>query len=943
MESTAVTFESIARLPAPADNVAIATRRLEAGTTVALPGGPRRLAHTVLEGHRFAVQPIPAGEVLLSWGLPFGTALSEISAGDYVSNQAMIEALALRTLERVSLPSAPNFADFLETFHFDENTFHPAPPTRPGPDANAATPPGPRTFLGHRRPGGRGVGTRNFIVVLGTTSQTASFARQLAARLQPLARVHPGIDGIVAVAHTEGGGPGEPNNTTEVLRALAGFMVHPNVGAVLAVDGGVEPITNERLRAFLDQHAYPLEHVPHAFLTLSSGLGAGMAEGERIIRDWLPVVAAEKRTPESLSNLRIALQCGGSDAFSGVSGNPLAGAIVHEVIRHGGTGVLTETDEVVGAEGYLLSRICDAPTARAFLGQIEVFRERLGWHGVTAESNPSGGNRLRGLYNITLKSLGAVHKKDPRTRLDAVINYAEPLTEPGFYFMNGPGNDLESIAGEVAGGCNLIIFVTGNGSITNFPFVPTLKITTTTRRHQLLIHEMDINAGRYLDGESMETLCAESLDLVIATASGRLSRGEHAGHSQVSIWRDWRQTDASRLGELRQRPAPDGMPLPLRPAIRRKTNLANSAPGSGGSASVQAVDEKEVVPPEGAPTSAGSFGRTETNARPATERVGLILPTSLCAGQVARLAAERLTARAIGRTQGISRFVALVHTEGCGFGGDSMYRLLLRTYQGYLTHPNVAAALLLEHGCEKIPNDVMRHHLESAGIATSRFGWSSVQLDGGIEKALDRIETWFAECFAALPPPAAEAAALGDLTLGLMAAPPVASATATTLARIARTMTADGGSVLLPESDPLLANEFFRAGTIGAIPPHATLAYGQPIIHPGFHVVATETDHWVENLTGLGGCGAHLVLALIRDRTQPGHPLIPVIQVAAPSERGLLPDDELDLRLTGDPNVDENELIGIIRAIAHKDRIPAVNAHGLVDFQLTRGLLGVST
>ena len=113
---------------------------------------------------------------------------------------------------------------------------------------------------------------------------------------------------------------------------------------------------------------------------------------------------------------------------------------------------------------------------------IEGFKRRLSWHGVTPESNPSGGNKLRGLYNIVLKSLGAAHKKDPRTRIDAAIDYAEPMDAPGFYFMNSPGNDLEGIAGQVGAGCNLIMFVTGNGSVTNFPFVPTLKVTTTTGR-----------------------------------------------------------------------------------------------------------------------------------------------------------------------------------------------------------------------------------------------------------------------------------------------------------------------------------------------------------------------------------------------------------------------------------------------------------------------------
>ncbi len=886
-------LHSVARLPAPGDNVAIVIRRLEPGTTIALPDGPRTLAHTVLEGHRFAVRPIAPGEALLSWGLPFGHATRPIAPGDYVCNQSMLDALALRRIDGgATLPAQPNFVDHLIPFQLDEKTF------RASPAVEQVSP--SRTFRGYRRPGPRGVGTRNTIVILGTTSRTASFARQLAARLQPLAKIHPGIDGIVAIAHTEGGGPGEPNNTAEILRGLAGFMVHPNVAAVLAIDYGVEPVTNARLRDFMRERGYPLADVPHHFLTLRGGLAAGLAEGEKIVRGWLPAANALARTDEPLRGLRVALQCGGSDAFSGVSGNPLAGALVHEVIRHGGTGVLTETDESVGAESYLLKNVRDLATARAFLGKIEAFKERLSWHGVTPESNPSGGNKFRGLYNISLKSLGAVHKKDPRTRLDHVIDYAEPLSAPGFYFMNGPGNDLEGIAGQVAAGCNLILFVTGNGSITNFPFVPTLKITTTTRRHQLLIHEMDINAGRYLEGVAMPELTAENLELVIDTASGRRTKGEHAGHSQVSLWRNWRQTDTSRLGELCARVAPNGVPL-----LAAKT-----------SATVQA-----------------------------TERVGLVLPTSLCAAQISRLAAERLNAKGIGREHGLSRFVALTHTEGCGFGGETMYGLLHRTYRGYLTHPNVAAALLLEHGCEKVPNDVMRRQLELAHLPLERFGWASVQLDGGIERALAQIEAWFVEKLAGQTPTRAmnDMTELGPVSLGLMTAASVTTSTASTLAAIARDVLARGGSVLVPESDPLLANEAFRAPLLGATPPHATLAYGEPIARPGLHVVATETDHWVENLTGLGGCGAQLVLAVVNEHSRQGHPLLPVIQAAEATQRGMLPADDIDLFLGGEAGTDEAALREVLRAVARRERLPVANAQGFVDFQLTRGLLGVTT
>lgn len=915
MSSPAIfTLDTISRLPAPGDNVAIVTRRLEAGTVLAFPDGPRTLAHTILEGHRFAVASIAVGDFLLSWGLPFGRAIAPIAPGDYVSNQSMLEALAVRRVEGARFPEKPNFVDHLSEYRLDEATFVPAPDPYPTPRLQ-------RTFMGYRRPGNRGVGTRNIVVILGTTSRTASFARQLTARLQPLARVHPGIDGIVAIAHTEGGGNEEPNNTLEVLRALGGFMVHPNVAAVLAVDYGVEPIANARLAAFMREQGYPVDAVPHAFLTLDRGLSAGLAEGERLVRGWLPAAAAFPRTPEPVSELRVAVQCGGSDAFSGVSGNPLAGAMLHELIRHGGCGVLTETDETMGAESYLFKNVRDYATARAFAGKIETFKEKLRWHGLTPESNPSAGNKFRGLYNIALKSLGAVHKKDPRTRLDTVIDYAQPIRDipaPGFTFMNGPGNDLEGIAGQVGAGCNLIIFVTGNGSITNFPFVPTVKITTTSRRHQLLIHEMDINAGRYLDGEPFAAVATDAFELLVATASGQKTKGEHAGHSQVSLWRNWRQTDTSNLEALRSRLAPSGVPLGKDHRPRTKDQ------------GLRAPDARpRTLNPAAGPAVV-------------TERVALILPTSMCSTQIARLAADRLNATSLAREHGLSRFVAFTHSEGCGFGGETMYRLLERTYRGYLTHPNVAAALLLEHGCEKIPNDTMRRQLEAAAIPLDRYGWASVQLDGGIEKAITKISEWFSDRLAQLPPtcPASDPAAL---TLALLAAGHVAPATAAAFAEVASSTLAAGGSVVLAEGDPLLAAPSFRTALLGANPLHPTLAYGQPIAQPGLHIVASETDHWVENITGFAANGAHLALGIVDTHAQQGHPLIPVLQFAEHSRRGQIPADDIDSFLTGDPAQDAALLGNAIAAAVRREKTPAATAAGFTDFQLTRGLLGLTT
>ncbi|MEC7287966.1 MAG: UxaA family hydrolase, partial [Verrucomicrobiota bacterium] len=218
-------FSQVGRLPLPGDNVAIAVQRLVAGSEVCYNNNTFQLDYTVMEGHRFAVEPIVRGDTLRSWGLPFGRALHDIEPGNYLCNAGMLEALGGRTID-FTLPPAANFADHIQPYVLDRENFIPGKPLAPHGQE--------RTFMGYRRPGGRGVGTRNFIVVLGTSSRTTGFVRQLAALTHKIAAGHDNTDGVVAVAHTEGGSRSEPNNRALLLRTLAGFMVHPNVGAVLA-------------------------------------------------------------------------------------------------------------------------------------------------------------------------------------------------------------------------------------------------------------------------------------------------------------------------------------------------------------------------------------------------------------------------------------------------------------------------------------------------------------------------------------------------------------------------------------------------------------------------------------------------------------------------------------------------------------------------------------
>ncbi|MCB8985171.1 MAG: UxaA family hydrolase [Ardenticatenaceae bacterium] len=885
-------FHAVARLPLAGDNAAIAIRRLEAGTAVSLPHGPTiTLRHTVLEGHRFAVRPIVAGTAPTSWLVDFGVALHDIAPGDVLTNQATLDELRSRALN-ISLPDVPNFADRFAPYHLDPATFRPAVPL-PRHDEI-------RTFLGYPRPGGRGTGTRNIIILLGTTVQTAAFVRVLETRLKGAVNGYANIDGVTAVAHTEGG-TAQMHNRDLVLRTLAGFMTHPNVGAVLAVDDGRGPLTNARLQTFMAAHNYPLAHVRHAFMTLEGGFEESLVRAAAIVAGWLDEVNGCQRQALPLSALKIALQCGGSDAFSGISGNPLVAEVSKEVIRYGGTAVLAETDELIGAEPYVLQKVRDLATGERFLAQVARFKEWAGWHGVSPEGNPSGGNRLRGLYNIALKSIGAAMKKHPDLPLDYAIDYAEPLGGPGFYFMDSPGNDLESIAGQVAAGCNLIFFVTGNGSITNFPFVPTLKVVTTTPRYELLQGDMDVNAGAYLDGVPLAELAAQMLDLTVATASGQRSVGEQAGHAQVQIWRDWAQNEPVKVVKEK---GFDGRPLPIAPL------------------------------PAPIPFAYPAF---RTAAGPASDRMALILPTSLCAGQIGRMAAARFNQLELGRAASISRFVALVHTEGCGSSSNSL-EIFDRTLLGYLQHPLVAHALLLEHGCEKTHNAYMRARLAEMGLNPARFGWASIQAEGGIEPVLAHMADWFAAQFAIDAPPETAVAGLAQVRLGLTSAGPVRPAAATMLARLARVIVSAGGRVIVPQQASLWQSpEFATAvGLLGPITP--TLAFAQTAVRSGFHVMQTFSGQWTEALTGLGATGVEVVVAYAGERPLPGHPLVPVLTVSAEPAVVERCAADLDLALSADVA----PLLDRVQQTLGQAYAPTVRRQQNLSFQIPRGLLGIS-
>ncbi|MFT4513903.1 MAG: altronate dehydratase [Planctomycetota bacterium] len=895
-------LEDCSRLPANGDNVAIAVRRIDAGTVIEHAALRFEMAHTVLEGHRFVFESIANGQPLLSWGLPFGDATRELVPGDYLCNERILRALSERDID-FELPGQPNFVDRFEPCELDLASIVPgqqvAPVELPG------------TFDGYLRDGNRGVGTRNFLVVLALTSADAALATAVAERARQTRGSHPGSGAavtceVVAVTHTEGGGKKRPHNLDFVLRTLSGFVVHANTGAVLVIDHGNGSFTNRDLETFLRAEGYALDSVPHQMLTVLGSFQDALAQSMAAVAELLPVAVRAKRSQQPLSGLRLALQCGGSDAFSGVSGNSLAGWVAKELIRHGGGANLAETDELIGAESYVLANVRDRDVAVRFLDKVATFKERAERHGASAEGNPSGGNNYRGLYNIALKSLGAARKKDPDVRLDHVLDYGAPMHEGGYYFMDSPGNDLESIAGQVASGCNLILFITGNGSITNFPFVPTLKFVTTTGRFELMSNEMDVNAGRYNDGMSMPDLGAETFDLVRRVASGERSKGEAAGHSQVSIWREWRQQDASQLQQLQSQPTPTGVPLPA-----------------------VAAQPAQIT-----------FDAFATERGITSERIALVMPTSLCSGQVAELIAAELNSRG-GPRGGLSRFVALAHTEGCGAANSE--ELYLQTMVGHLRHPFTQRALLLEHGCEKTHNDAVRHWFGEHGEEADDFGFASVQLDGGIEKVRERVVAWFTKSLSEMPEAKPVVASGEHVRLAVMSSGSIDDVAQRALASVCAGILAAGGTVVLPDNDGLLACDGFRSALLAH--PDAwqpSLAYGQAAKTAGLHIMRTPTEDASETVTGLGGTGVELMIAGVGCSVLQGHPMIPMLQVSADLDMARRYEHDLDVILAADADQAVQALLHCITETLSRRYQPKLTSSGNVRFQLTRGDLGVS-
>jgi altronate hydrolase len=256
--------------------------------------------------------------------------------------------------------------------------------------------------------------------------------------------------------------------------------------------------------------------------------------GVAVIREMLPLANTATRQTVPASKLVLALQCGGSDGYSGITANPALGAAVDLLVRHGGTAILSEKPEIYGAEHLLTRRAVSREVGEKLLERIRWWEDYTARNRMEMNNNPSPGNKAGGLTTILEKSLGAA-AKGGTTALTAVYEYAEPVTEKGFVFMDTPGYDPVSATGQVAGGANVLAFTTGRGSAYGCKPTPSIKLATNSAVYRQMIDDMDIDCGDVLDGVSIEAKGREIFETVLRVASGERSKSEDLGYGDAEF------------------------------------------------------------------------------------------------------------------------------------------------------------------------------------------------------------------------------------------------------------------------------------------------------------------------------------------------------------------------------------------------------------------------
>ena len=480
------------------DNVVVALRALELGSNIETRGAVSSQS-SIPKGHKIALVDIEKDQPIRKYNQIIGFATCSISAGSHVHvhNCGMGEldldyAISSAATPVVTVSSAQR-----------------------------------RTFMGYLRANGK-VGTRNYIGLIASVNCSATVVRFIANHFNhsDILKAYPNIDGVVAIHHASGCGMANSGEGFDNLkRALVGYSQHPNFASVLQVGLGCEVMQLGELKA-TDKHAV----IQKMTIQAEGGTSKTIAAGIEKISNMLAAANAIERQPLPVSELTLALQCGGSDSYSGITANPALGRAADLLIEQGGTAILSETSEIFGAEHLLTARAVNNEVAQKVIKRIDWWRHYTAINGGNMNNNPSPGNKAGGLTTILEKSLGAVAKSG-NTPLQDFYLYAEPITKKGFVFMDSPGFDPCSVTGQVASGANIVCFTTGRGSAFGFKPVPSIKLATNSEMYNFQEEDMDINCGDIIDAQvSIEQKAQQIFEHIIKTASGEQSKSEALGY-----------------------------------------------------------------------------------------------------------------------------------------------------------------------------------------------------------------------------------------------------------------------------------------------------------------------------------------------------------------------------------------------------------------------------
>lgn len=473
------------------DDVAVVTAPVAAGETVSGVVS----VDAVPAGHKIALHAIPAGAIVRKYAQPIGVATVPIAAGEHVHNHnlAMGEQRSMGGPTSAAAASAP------------------------------ALPAG-ATFEGYVRDGG-GVGTRNAVGIIASVNCSATVVQRIARRFED--RLPPGVDAVVPLTHSGGCGMSRSGDGFETLeRTLVGFARNPNFGGVLMIGLGCEVA---QIDDMLARHGLsPGPRLRTMTIQGAGGTAQAIERGSAIVAELVEQAAADRRTTRPASDLVLGLQCGGSDAWSGVTANPALGAATDLLVAAGGTAFLSETPEIYGAEHLLLARAASPDVADALEARIAWWEDYAARNHASLDNNPSPGNKAGGLTTIFEKSLGAVAKAGT-TPLADVLLYAERRRRPGLVFMDSPGYDPCSATGQVASGANLLAFTTGRGSVFGGRTVPCLKLASNAALAWAMADDMDIDCSPVLDGMPVSEMGAHIFAAMLRTASGEPTKSEALG------------------------------------------------------------------------------------------------------------------------------------------------------------------------------------------------------------------------------------------------------------------------------------------------------------------------------------------------------------------------------------------------------------------------------